>query len=70
MMETQTIHVRKEYRGHCAYINCRRKGAYIFTENGNGLIGFYPVCRRHFRETVDMRNWTDECKAEWKELQS
>ena len=65
----RVVAIRKQRGEHCSLINCQRVGYAIFTEDSNQAgISFYRLCKTHCLETVNMRNWSDQAKIQWREL--
>jgi len=68
------VEIRKERGGHCAFVSCKRVGYVVLTDLDCAVtlrtsrVGFYRECKKHFTETVDMRDWSDNAKAQFKQL--
>jgi hypothetical protein len=63
------VEIRKQKGGNCAFSNCKRKGYVVLTEMSNKVgAAFYHECKKHFTETVDMRNWNDNAKRQFEQL--
>jgi hypothetical protein len=62
-------HILKEKSANCCFTLCNRKGAYILVEHSKGpdfgTAILYSECKKHFLETLDMKDWSDTAKAQF-----
>jgi hypothetical protein len=66
------IDIRQEKHQYCSILTCKRRGFYVFTESDpQQRIGFYPLCRKHFVESIGAPfgyRYSDAAKRQIEEL--
>jgi hypothetical protein len=67
-------YILKEKNANCCFTLCHRKGAYVLVEclNGpdSGTAILYAECKKHFIETLDMSNWSNQAKAQFEAIKT